>query len=180
MPHNMTMTAQGSVVEEQLSEGNTPFDGVLFGRVFFVGSSGGHLAQLLPLMPLFRRENRTWVTFRTGDALGALRQETDVVWAYHPTTRSVRNLLRNTGLAWRLLRERRPDVIITTGAAVALPYFVLSRLFGARTVYIEVYDRVDSPTLTARLCSPFTDVMLVQWDEQRTLYRDTIAVGPLL
>lgn len=174
------VSAEGPSLQQHPQEEFAPFDEVLSGRVFFVGSSGGHLAQMMPLTQLFSPEHRTWVTFQTGDALGALRDEKDVVWAYHPTTRSIRNLLRNAVLAWRLLRERRPDVIISTGAAVAFPYFVLSRLFGARTVYIEVYDRVDSPTLTARLCSPFTDLMLVQWDEQRALYRDTIAIGPLL
>ncbi|SIT84214.1 hypothetical protein [Microbacterium sp. RU33B] len=150
------------------------------GRVLFVGSSGGHLAQLLPLRDLFHHDDRSWVTFPTTDATGALSEESDVVWASYPTTRNLPNLLRNTLQAWHLMRSRRPDVVISTGAAVALPYFILSRFFGARTAYIEVYDRVDSPTLTARLCSPFTDLFAVQWDEQRRLYRDTVTIGPLL
>ena len=45
------------------------------------------------------------------------------------------------------------------------------------TVYIEVIDRIDTRTLTARLCRPFTSRMLVQWDEQRRLYRDATVVG---
>lgn len=149
-------------------------------RAILVGSSGGHLAQLLPMRQLFAPEERTWVTFRTADATGALDGENDVVWAHHPTTRNVPNLLRNAVQAWKVLSTRRPDIVITTGAGVALPYFVLSRFFGARTVYIEVYDRVDSPTLTARLCSPFTDLMAVQWPEQQRLYRQTTLIGPLL
>lgn len=120
------------------------------------------------------------MTFRTADATGALEGENDVVWAHHPTTRNIPNLIRNAVQAWRVLWARRPDVIVSTGAGVALPYFVLSRLFGVRTVYIEVYDRVDSATLTARLCSPFTDLMSVQWPEQRRLYRETTLIGPLL
>lgn len=149
-------------------------------RVLFVGSSGGHLAQLLPLKRLVAPSDRIWVTFDTTDAKGALDGESDVVWAHHPTTRNVRNLLRNTVQAWRVMRSRRPHVVVTTGAAVAFPYFVLSRLFGAATLYVEVYDRVDSATLTSRLCSPFADVMAVQWDEQRALYRQATVVGPLL
>lgn len=149
-------------------------------RVLFVGSSGGHLAQLLPLRSLVPPSKRTWVTFDTADAVGALGSETDVVWAHHPTTRNLPNLIRNTVQAWRVMRSRRPAVVVTTGAAVAFPYFVLSRLFGAATLYIEVYDRVDSATLTGRLCSPFSDVMAVQWSEQLALYRDATEVGPLL
>lgn len=152
----------------------------IHGRALLVGSSGGHLAQLLPLRTIFERESISWVTFNTQDAVGALAQEVDVTWAFHPTTRNVPNLMRNTIQAWKVMRSRRPAVVISTGAGVAFPYFVLSRLFGARTVYIEVYDRVDTATLTARLCSPFTDLMAVQWPEQKTLYRDAVVIGPLL
>jgi hypothetical protein len=47
-------------------------------------------------------------------------------------------------------------------------------------VYIEVFDRIDSATLTARLCRPFTTLMCVQWEEQRALYRDAVVIGQLL
>ncbi len=107
--------------------------------------------------------------FDTPEALDLLRDE-QVTWAHHPTTRNVVNLVRNLGLAWRVLRRERPDVVISTGAGVAVPFFVLARLTGISTTYLEVYDRIDTPTLTARLCRPFTDRMLVQWDEQRRLY----------
>lgn len=145
-----------------------------------VASSGGHLTQLLSLRRWWSQYDRAWVTFDTPDATSALRDETDVTWAYHPTTRNVTNLLRNGFLALRTLRRLRPTTVVSTGAAVAFPFFVLAKLFGARTVYIEVYDRVDSPTLTGRLCRPVSDLMLVQWDEQRHLYDDAIVVGRLL
>src|SRR5205085_3253134 len=44
----------------------------LSGRVLLVGSSGGHLAQLLALAQLWPRENRHWVTFDTADAISQL------------------------------------------------------------------------------------------------------------
>ncbi|MBT0992899.1 UDP-N-acetylglucosamine--LPS N-acetylglucosamine transferase [Cellulomonas sp. DKR-3] len=124
--------------------------------------------------------DRAWVTFPTDDARGHLAGERRVAWAHFPTTRNVPNLVRNAFLAWRVLKSFRPEVVVSTGAGVALPFFVLARLVGARTVYIEVYDRVDSATLTGRLCAPFTDLMCVQWPEQRDLYRDALVVGPLL
>ncbi len=147
--------------------------------VLLVCSSGGHLAQLTALEPWSRNHRRHWVCFDTPDAVSILRDE-DVTWAYHPTTRSVPNLARNVGLAWRVLRRRRPDVVISTGAGVAVPFFVVAKLLRVPTVYLEVYDRMDSPTLTGRLCRPFTDAMLVQWDEQRNLYRGAAVVGCVL
>ena len=149
------------------------------GRVLLVGSSGGHLAQLLPLTALWPKERRHWVTFDTNDAVSQLADE-DVTWAYHPTTRNVRNLIRNTALARRVISEQKPDVVVSTGAAVAYPFFLIARAKGIPTVYIEVYDRVDSRTLTGRLCRPLSTLFCVQWEEQQQLYRNSVLVGPLL
>ena len=150
------------------------------GSVLLVGSSGGHLAQLLALEPWYRDRKRTWVTFQTPDARSLLATETDVVWAHHPTTRSIRNLVRNAMLATKILRRRKVSVVITTGAGVALPFVALAHLCGIPTVYIEVYDRIDTATLTARLCRPFLSAMLVQWEEQRRMYPEATVVGNLL
>ncbi len=149
-------------------------------RILLVGSSGGHLTQLARLEPWWRDHPRAWVTFDTPDALNLLEDEYDLTWAYRPTTRNVPNLLRNTCQAMRTIRRFRPTTVVSTGAAVALPYFVLARLTGRRTVYIEVFDRIETPTLTGRLVRPFTDLMLVQWPEQKALYDDAIDIGPLL
>ncbi|RAY14320.1 UDP-N-acetylglucosamine--LPS N-acetylglucosamine transferase [Actinomadura craniellae] len=148
-------------------------------RVLLVGSSGGHLSQLLALEPWWRDRERLWVMFDTPDALSLLADER-VEWAAHPTTRNLPNLVRNTRLAWRLLRRERPDVVVSTGAAVAFPFFVFARLRRIPTVYIEVYDRIDSATLTGRLCQPLTSLFLVQWEEQLKCYPKAIVVGNLL
>ncbi|WP_240181873.1 UDP-N-acetylglucosamine transferase subunit ALG14 [Nocardioides sp. 616] len=128
------------------------------------------------LEPWWTEHERQWVTFDTEDALTKLSRE-DVVHAYHPTTRNLRNLVRNAGLAWRVLRDYRPDMVISTGAGVAVPFFWMRRLVGAQTVYLEVFDRIDSPTLTARLCRPVTDLFLVQWPEQQRLYKGSVLLG---
>jgi UDP-N-acetylglucosamine:LPS N-acetylglucosamine transferase len=149
------------------------------GPVLLVGSSGGHLAQLLALRSWWGDRDRAWVTFPTSDAKSQLRSER-VAWAHYPTTRNIPNLIRNTGLAIRLLQTVTPSVIVSTGAGVAVPFFVLGWLRGIPTVYLEVYDRIDSPTLTGRLVRPFTRLFLVQWEEQRKFYPGSVVVGPLL
>jgi nitroreductase len=152
---------------------------VLPGTVLLVGSSGGHLAQLLSVAPLWDADRRSYVTFDTLDAQSLLEDE-QVTWAHHPTTRNVRNLLRNSVLAVRELRRRRPDVVVSTGAAVAFPFFLAARMMGIPTVYVEVYDRVDSPTLTGRLCRPLSTLFCVQWSEQTVFYKGSQLVGSLM
>lgn len=168
-----TVYAEPEVVEPPVGTDVDP------GWIMLVGSSGGHLAQLVALQPWWTARERRWVTFQTPDAESLLTGE-HVTWAHFPTTRNVRNLVRNAVLSARMLRKDRPAAIITTGAGVALPFFMIGRLLGIPTVYIEVYDRIDSRTLTARLCRPFTSQMLVQWEEQQALYPHATLVGTLL
>lgn len=139
-------------------------------------SSGGHLTQLMQLRPFWSQHDRFWVTFDKEDANSKLAGER-VYHCFYPTNRNVLNLVRNTILAIRVLREERPDVIVTTGAAVAIPFFLVGRLTGAKTVYIEVIDRVDAPTLSGRLCRPLADLFVVQWHEMESVYRGSVNLG---
>lgn len=148
-------------------------------KALLVASSGGHLAQLLALQPWWSSRRRIWVTFATPDAESQLLQE-EVVWAHFPTTRNLRNLIRNLWLAFRVVPRFRPDVVVSTGAGVALPFFIAARLRGIPTVYVEVYDRIDTRTLTGRLCRPFTTLFCVQWEEQLDLYPGAELIGELL
>ena len=148
-------------------------------RVLLVCSSGGHLIQLHNLRPWWEAHERMWVTFKKLDSSSLLAGER-VAWAHHPTTRNLRNLLRNLRLAWRVLRSFRPDVVVSSGAGVAFPFFLLARLLGQKTVYVEVYDRIDSATMTGRLCYPLSNLFLLQWDEQRRSYPKGVVIGSLL
>lgn len=146
--------------------------------VLLVGSSGGHLDHLVRLEPWWRSMERAWVTFDLPDARSRLAEET-AYWAYYPTTRSAKNLVRNLGLARRVLREIQPDVVVSTGAGLAVPFFAIARSMGIPTVYLEVFDRVSSRTLTGRLCHPLSTRFFVQWPEQERLYPGSINVGSI-
>lgn len=148
-------------------------------RVLLVASSGGHLAQLIALRSWWGKRDRSWATFNTPDVVSQLGGE-EVDFVRHPTTRNVPNLVRNTVIAWRVLRRRRPDMVVSTGAGSAIPFFVFARLLGIPTMYIEVYDRISSRTVTGRLCLPFSSAFCVQWEAQRKIYPSAKVIGPLL
>ena len=147
-------------------------------KLCLVGSSGGHLAHLNMLKPFWSREDRFWVTFDKEDARSILKDE-KMYPCYFPTNRNLKNLIKNTFLAIRILRKERPDVIISSGAAVAVPFFYIGKLFGAKTVYIEVFDRIDKPTVTGKLVYPVTDKFIVQWEEMKKVYPKAINLGSI-
>ncbi len=147
-------------------------------KLCLVGSSGGHLTHLYMLKPFWKTKERFWVTFDKEDARSLLKDE-KVYPCYFPTNRNIKNLIRNTFLAIKILRKEKPDVIISSGAAVAVSFFYLGKLFGAKTVYIEVFDRIDKPTLTGKLVYPVTDRFIVQWEEMKKVYPKAINLGSI-
>lgn len=147
-------------------------------KICFACSSGGHLAQLHMLKPFWQDKDRFWVTFDKEDARSLLEGET-LIPCYYPTNRSLKALIRNTCLAWKVLRKEKPDLIISSGAAVAVPFFYLAKLRRIKTVYIEIIDRIDKPTLTGRLVYPVTDRMIVQWEEMKKVYPKAICLGSI-
>jgi beta-1,4-N-acetylglucosaminyltransferase len=134
------------------------------GPVLLVCSPGGHLQQMLALEPAWGDRDRTWVTLSAPDVDELLANE-EVVLAHGPTNRSIRNLLRNTFFAWRLVRRVRPRAILSTGAGLAVPFLLVGRLLRVRVVYVESLTRVDSVSLSGRLVYPFVDEFFVQWPQ---------------
>lgn len=147
-------------------------------KICLVGSSGGHLAHLYMLKSLWDDKNRFWVTFDKEDARSLLKDE-KVYNCYFPTNRNIKNLLKNTILAIKILRKEKPDLIISSGAAIAVPFFYIGKLMKAKTIYIEVFDRIDKSTLTGRLVYPVTDKFIVQWEEMKQVYKKAINLGSI-
>jgi UDP-N-acetylglucosamine:LPS N-acetylglucosamine transferase len=148
-------------------------------KILLVCSSGGHLAQLYRLRPWWSQHDRAWVTFADAQAESLLAGER-VTPAYAPTTRNIPNALRNLRLAVAMIRGERPDVLVSDGAGVAFPFFLVGRLLGVPTVYLEVYDRISTPTMTGRLCYPLASLFLLQWPEQARSYPRGRVIGQLL
>jgi UDP-N-acetylglucosamine:LPS N-acetylglucosamine transferase len=92
-------------------------------------------------------------------------------WAFHPTNRNLKNFVRNFFLALELLRRERPDLILSTGAGVSVPFIYAGRLNGIPCLYLESLARVTTLSLSAKLVYPFVSALLVQWPELAEKFR---------
>ncbi len=146
-------------------------------KICLVASSGGHLNHLRLIKPYWHDKERFWVTFNKPDTVSVLADE-KIYFCYYPTNRNIINLIRNTFLAIKILFKEKPDVIISSGAAPAIPFFYLGKLLcRAKTVYIEVFDRIGKPTITGKIVYPVTDKFFVQWEEMKQVYPKAINIG---
>lgn len=147
-------------------------------KVCLVGSSGGHLTHLYMLKPFWENKERFWVTFDKEDARSLLKEE-KMYYAYYPSNRSLKALFINTFRAIKILSKEKPNLIISSGAAPAIPFFWIGKLMRAKTVYIEVFDRIDSATMAGKLCYPVTDRFIVEWEEMTQVYPKSINLGSI-
>ncbi len=135
-------------------------------KVALVSSHGGHLTELKAVARSLRDVNTVLITYeslRTADLHEAYR-------------------LRNIGAnPFRLvaaffeialiLAKERPAAIISTGAEIAIPTFVLGKLLGIKLVFVESLCRVSTPSGTGFLLYPLADLFLVQWPQLIHRYR---------
>ena len=147
-------------------------------KVCLVGSSGGHLTHLYMLKPFWQDKDRFWVTFDKEDARSILEGEKMYPCNY-PTNRSLKALNINTRLAIKVLRKEKPDLIISSGAAVSVPFFYLGKLFGAKLIYVEVFDRSDKPTMSGKMVYPIVDKFIVEWEEMKKVYPKAVNLGSI-
>jgi beta-1,4-N-acetylglucosaminyltransferase len=149
-----------------------------------VCTAGGHLLQLWTLREAWAGYRSAWVVAsHEGSDVASLLAGERVHFAHSPASRSLKNLVRNLLLANRLLRRLRPKVVLTTGAAVAVPFAWVARLRRVPVVYVESLARAERPSLSCRLVAPVADRVYVQWPElqsalPRSRYAGTVFSAP--
>ena len=117
-----------------------------------VASTGGHLAELHDLVPRLGVQDRRWVTFDSPQSRCLLAGE-DVVHVPPATSRDLIGAVRDLLVARRMFRRHRYDRVISTGASVALSFFVPATVAGVECAYIESATRTDGPSLTGRMAA---------------------------
>jgi UDP-N-acetylglucosamine--N-acetylmuramyl-(pentapeptide) pyrophosphoryl-undecaprenol N-acetylglucosamine transferase len=144
-----------------------------------VASTGGHLKQL---HRLHRRlvgvdGPYRWSTFDTPQSRSLLAGE-DVDFVHFVGGRDPGNVLRNVPLVRRILRDNDVDTIVSTGSAMALPFFALGRARGLDCHYIESAARSDGPSKTARMISRIPGVHLYTqypaWADEKWRFRGAV------
>jgi UDP-N-acetylglucosamine transferase subunit ALG13 len=122
-------------------------------RTLFVASSGGHLKQLhrlRPRFPLSPDAETRWATYDSPQSRSMLAGQ-DVLYVPYQRARDAPNLARNLVAGYRLMREWRPDVIVSTGSQIAVSFMLPGRAHGVPCHFIESAARSTAPSLTGRI-----------------------------
>lgn len=148
-------------------------------RVCLVSSAGGHTSELLELAESWKGSRACWIT--TVDVIKKKLSKYGKVYVVGECNRQ--HLLRVILVLLRCIRivfRERPDVVISTGAAAGCMVCFLSKLFGAKIVWIDSITNVYQLSLSGRLVRHIADLFLVQWPELAEKYANVEYVGAVV
>jgi beta-1,4-N-acetylglucosaminyltransferase len=145
-------------------------------KIMLVCTSGGHFATMKSLKSFWSQHQRIWVSDKKKDTT-ILDEGEQVCWLPYQAPRDMIALLRNIPASWKVINLERPDVIISTGASIAINFALLSKIFGVKFVFIESISRSQELSLSGRFVYFFADEFYVQWPELCEKYPKAIFRG---
>jgi len=140
-------------------------------HVMAVASAGGHWVQLMRLRPAWKGLRVTYVTtdpnfYQVVDQYAESQGEPPP--GFHTVVEA------NRWQKWRLIKQflgivfimarKRPDVVLSTGAAPGYFALRIGRLFGARTIWIDSIANAEELSMSGQRIGKHADLWLTQWE----------------
>ena len=147
-------------------------------KVCIACSAGGHLMEAIELLPAINGHERFFVTFQRKQAEEALKKE-KVYFVIDPK-RNPKKLLQNFKQSLKILNKENPDVVLSTGAAAAVPLCYAAKMLGKKLIFVETIAAVNKPSVSGRVVYPIADVFIVQWKDLMKFYKNAVYGGPLI
>lgn len=142
-----------------------------------VSSAGGHLTEAIEALALSDAP-RYFITFDEPHAKARLENE-EAYYIIDPHTSLFKYAL-NAIQSFFLFIRKRPKVIFSTGAGIALSTCLLGKLFGSKLIFLESGARITTPSKTGLFIYKYADVFIVQWKPLLKYYPEARYVGPLI
>lgn len=130
-------------------------------KIALICTHGGHLTETLQLLEAFIEHDIFFVTHHS------IRDEevqkiAPVYFLDNMAEKPSSIPIVILNALFILIREK-PDVILSLGADIALPFYIWGRLLSSKTIFIESYCRIESLSRTGRIAYWLVDIFWVQW-----------------
>jgi UDP-N-acetylglucosamine:LPS N-acetylglucosamine transferase len=151
-PENLSEPADQAVVQIPVRK-----------RVLLIASGGGHWIELIRLSEAFRNCHCEFVS--TAPNLVAPVGDQPVIKVTDGARDTLGALLGSFVELWRIVRSRRPDLVVSTGAAPGAIALCIARVYGIRTIWIDSVANSDTLSLSGRVVRHVADLCLTQWPD---------------
>jgi len=148
-------------------------------KIALVASSGGHLTQLLKLRSAWQGQDTFYIV--TSDMVKEKLGADERVYVSGECNRqNVLKVIKVFLRSLRAIRSERPDVVLSTGAAVGCISCFVGKWFGARIVWVDSITNVNRMSLSGRMVRSIADLCLVQWPSLPQKYKRAEYVGNII
>ncbi len=132
-------------------------------RVLLVASSGGHWIELCRMTSAFARWDCQFVSTAAGMTPPQGRRP--VLQINDSSRDDLRTMLGSIRQLRAIIREFRPELIVSTGAAPGALAILLGKFSGARTIWIDSIANSEELSLSGRAVRGVADLRLTQWPQ---------------
>lgn len=130
-------------------------------KLALVCNAGGHMTEMLFLFEAFENHN---IFFITNDD-PRLKHIKYQKFLFDYIGNNQWRMIKSFPRTFKILIKEKPDIIISTGAEISIPSFILAKILGIKTIYIESWARVKNKSRSGRVLYYIADVFLVQWPD---------------
>ena len=148
-------------------------------RICLAASAGGHISQLLKLAESWNGYETFCVT--TTDIMQHKLKQYGKVYVVGECNRQ--HLFKVAKVFSRCLKialRKRPDVVISTGAAVGCIMCFLGKIIRAKVVWLDSITNVEKLSLSGRMVRYIADLSLVQWPNLVEQYKNVEHIGAVI
>lgn len=146
-------------------------------KLLLVSTSGGHFSTMRDLREFWIRHERVWVTDRKKQTEVLLEEKENVYWLPYQGPRDLLAFLVNLPRIFSILYKEKPDLVVSTGASLAVGFAMIAKLLGIPFVYIESISRSEKLSMSGNLVYPISDEFYVQWPSLCMKYPKAIYKG---
>lgn len=150
-------------------------------KICLIASIGGHMTQLQQLKSLYEDYDYYFVTeyIEKASCMNTESRVRYVKITERTSPKFVFVYFVNTIKSFYYLIKENPDVIISTGASMAIPTCYFGKLLGKKIIFIESFAKVKTPNKTGRIIYPIADLFIVQWEGLLSYYKKAVYGGSI-
>ena len=134
-------------------------------KICLTCSHGGHLNEMQQLLEAFEGQDYFYFCY---DA--ETTRSLDKAYLVPNMAKNPVEFLKNLFRVYRIFKKERPQLIVSTGAEIAIPVVLVGKVFACKAVYIECGAQVNTPSTTGRVMYHLADALYVQWPELLAAY----------
>lgn len=148
-------------------------------KICLAASAGGHLSQLLKIAPVCQGNEIFCLTTR--EEIRAKLQPFGPVTVVGECNRQhPMRVFKVFVRCVKVVVSEKPDIIISTGAAVGCITCFLGKLVGSKIIWMDSITNVERLSLSGRMVRYIADLFLVQWPELADKYHKVEYVGAVI